>query len=500
MSQKEQPYGLSKVVTLAVLPRLYMEELVLELGRRNVAAQNSSNREDLINTLADVIMHEFCGLTTVSFQNTSNNEEHPSESREADSRSCENSTPTTEVSNSRLRIPGAVSNISAIQKRKWRENQTATSSSVEITPPRQSQENTVTNVSAIHKRKQGENETATSSSVEITPPRQSQENTVTNVSAIHKRKQGENETATSSSVEITPPRQSHLENPEEHRSKKQLTDKQHSATVTSTEEPSQATLSRQLSKGSVENESLQLENSPSSDVVFVKVEPALDRENVGQNSWRDFRQTTEVAQDQADVGSGANEYLVRMEDYDMQGEGRRRGDVHGGLGNTGEVVSEWCVEQNVILDGGVSMEMGQTFLNQQQQEMEMPEASCSTGKLHRCPHCSYTTTWSSVLTRHLRTHTGEKPFKCPACDYSASQKGTLDRHMAVHRGERPFVCVECGYRAADKSRLTRHFKTHSLNRLYVCELCGFSTQDGSLLIAHEVTHTAHPADPGVNTC
>ncbi|CAH1251117.1 PRDM9 [Branchiostoma lanceolatum] len=462
MSQKE-PYGLSKVVTLAVLPRLYMEELVLELGRRNIAAQNSPNREDLINTLADVIMHEFCGLTTVSFQNTSNNEEHPSESTEADSRSCENSTPTTDVLNSRLRIPGAVSNVSAVQKRKWRENQTATSSSVEITPPRQSQENIVTNVSAIHKRKQRENETATSSSVTITPPRQS-----------------------------------HLENTEEPRSKKQQTDKQCSATVTSTEEPSQDNLSRQLSKESVENESLQLENSPSSDVVFVKVEPTLDRENVGQNSWRDFRQT-EVVQDQADVGRGASDYLVRMEDYDMQGEGRRRGDVHGGLGNTGEVVSEWCVEQNVILDGGVSMEMGQTFLNQQQ-EMEMPEASCSTGKLHRCPHCSYTTTWSSVLTRHLRTHTGEKPFKCSDCDYSASQKGTLDRHMAVHRGERPFVCVECGYRAADKSRLTRHFKTHSLNRLYVCELCGFSTQDGSLLVAHEATHVAHPVDPGGNPC
>ncbi|XP_078582963.1 uncharacterized protein LOC144865830 isoform X1 [Branchiostoma floridae x Branchiostoma japonicum] len=431
MSQKEPPYGLSKVVTLAVLPRLYMEELVLELGRRCIDAQTSSSREDLIDTLADVIMREFCGLTTGSVEDSSNNEQ-PSESREADSGSCGNSTLTTEVLNSRMRTPSTVSHVSSTHKRKRREKETATSSGVSITPPRRSQEGT-----------------------------------------------------------------------EEPRNKKQQTDKHCSTAVTSTdyEEPTQTNLSRQLGKEGVENESAQLESSPSSDVVIVKVEPALDRENEGQMLWRDFRETTEAVhvQDQADVGS---DYLARMEECTMQqGVGRRYGDVHGGLGNTGEAVSEWCVEQNhVIVDGGVAMEMGQGLLNQQQ-EMEMSgDASCSTGKLHRCPHCSYTTTWSSVLTRHLRTHTGEKPFKCPDCDYSASQKGTLDRHLAVHSGERPFVCVECGYRAVDKSRLTRHYKSHSLNKLFVCELCGFSTQDGSLLVAHEATHTTHPADPGGNPC
>ncbi|XP_019631525.1 PREDICTED: zinc finger protein 37-like [Branchiostoma belcheri] len=406
MSQKERPYGLSKVVTLAVLPRLYMEELVLELGRRNITAQNSSNREDLISTLADLIMREFCGLTA---ENSSNSEEQPRTSTEADSRSCESSaTPTEVVSNSNSRT-----------------QMVATTSSTALT-----------------------------------------------VSTVQKRKQRDNEFATSSGVAMTTP--SKGENLEEPRAKKQQTEKYCSATVTSTEEPPQANLSRQLSQGSNENEGLHLENSPSSDVVLIKVEPALERENVGQNSWTNFRQTTQDVQEQADVGSGASDYLVRVE----EGLGRRYGDVYGGLGNAGEAVTEWCVEENVVVDAGVSMEMDQSLLNQQQQEMEMPEASCSTRKLHRCPHCNYATTWSSVLTRHLRTHTGEKPFKCPDCDYSASQKGTLDRHMAVHNGERPFVCSECGYRAIDKSRLTRHFKTHSQNKLYVCDLCGFSTQDG----------------------
>lgn len=46
-----------------------------------------------------------------------------------------------------------------------------------------------------------------------------------------------------------------------------------------------------------------------------------------------------------------------------------------------------------------------------------------------CPLCPKGFRSKLDMERHLRTHTGEKPFKCPYCPHRSATKGNLKAHM-----------------------------------------------------------------------
>ncbi|XP_044742270.1 Krueppel homolog 1-like [Chrysoperla carnea] len=107
---------------------------------------------------------------------------------------------------------------------------------------------------------------------------------------------------------------------------------------------------------------------------------------------------------------------------------------------------------------------------------------------YKCEVCSRAFEHSGKLHRHMRIHTGERPHACSVCNKTFIQSGQLVIHMRTHTGEKPYVCPVCDKGFTCSKQLKVHSRTHTGEKPYNCDICGKSFGYNHVLKLHQVAH------------
>lgn len=110
--------------------------------------------------------------------------------------------------------------------------------------------------------------------------------------------------------------------------------------------------------------------------------------------------------------------------------------------------------------------------------------------MHMCSYCNYTSPKRYLLSRHMKSHSEERPYKCSVCERGFKTLASLQNHVNTHTGTKPHLCKFCDSCFTTSGELVRHVRyRHTHEKPHKCHECDYASVELSKLKRHIRCHT-----------